>query len=134
MNVVDSSGWLEYFANGPNADFFAPALLKTEHLIVPAISIFEVFKRVLLQRDQTAALHAAGLMQQGQVVELDAALATTAAQLSVDLKIPMADSIILATARQYQATVWTQDADFEGMSGVRYKAKPSKAAKASSRH
>ncbi len=125
MNVVDSSGWLEYFGNGPNADFFAPALADESLLIVPSITIFEVFKRALLQRGQTAALQVTAMMQQGKVVELDAALATTAAQLSAELKLPMADSIILATARQYRATIWTQDADFEGLADVRFVRKTS---------
>ena len=120
MNLVDSSGWLEYFGNGPNADFFTPALAEESLLIVPSITIFEVFKRALLQRGQTAALQVTAMMQQGKVVELDAALATTAAQLSAELKLPMADSIILATARQYAATIWTQDADFEGLADVRF--------------
>jgi predicted nucleic acid-binding protein len=120
MNVVDSSGWLEYFGNGSNADFFAPPLADAGALIVPAISIFEVFKRVLVQRDEAAALQAAALMQQGRVIPLDEALALSAAKLSVDLKLPMADSIMLATARGFEAVLWTQDADFENLPGVRY--------------
>lgn len=120
MNVVDSSGWLEFFGDGPNADFFAVPLAEPQKLIVPALSVFEVFKRVLQQRDEAAALQAAALMQQGQVVVLDAALAIVAAKLSFDLKLPMADSVILATARQFKATLWTQDADFDGMPGVRF--------------
>lgn len=123
MNVVDSSGWLEYFADGPNADKFAPAIENTRELIVPALSIYEVFKRVLQQRDASAALRAVALMQQGREVVLDATLALSGAKLSVDLKLPMADSIILATARAYRATLWTQDADFEAMEGVKYFAK-----------
>ena len=126
MNVVDSSGWLEYFGNGDNASFFAQPLADAPNLIVPSISIFEVFKRVLVQRGETAALQATALMQQGRVVELEPALATSAAQLSVQLKLPMADSIILATARQFNATLWTQDADFEGQPGVRFVAKVGK--------
>jgi predicted nucleic acid-binding protein len=120
VNVVDSSGWLEYFGDGPNAAFFAGPLAKAEDLIVPAISIFEVFKRVLQQRDETSALQAAALMQQGRTVALDPALAMAAAKLSFELKLPMADSIILATARQFNAVLWTQDADFENLPGVRY--------------
>lgn len=120
MNVVDSSGWLEYFADGPNADKFAPAIQNTRELIVPTLSIYEVFKRVLQQRGGTAALRAVALMRQGRVVDLDATLALNAAKLSVDLKLPMADSVILATARSYRATLWTQDADFEAMQGVKY--------------
>ncbi|MFO8003915.1 type II toxin-antitoxin system VapC family toxin [Thioalkalivibrio sp.] len=120
MNVVDSSGWLEYFGDGPNAEAFAEPLAKPEELVVPAISIFEVFKRVLQQRDETAAIQAAALMQQGRVVALDGSLAMAAAKLSVDLVLPMADSIILTTAREFGAMLWTQDADFDGIEGVRY--------------
>jgi predicted nucleic acid-binding protein len=123
MNVVDSSGWLEYFANGTNASFFAPPIEDTKRLIVPALSVFEVFKRVLQQRDENAALQAAALMQQGHVVPLDAQLALAAAKLSVDLKLPLADSVILATARAHQATFWTQDADFASIPSVKYRAK-----------
>lgn len=124
MNVVDSSGWLEFFAGGPNAGHFAPALTDVAQLIVPAISVFEVFKRVLQQRGETAAIQAAALMQQGQVVDLDTSLAMAAAKLSADLRLPMADSIMLATARQHGATLWTQDADFLNLPGVRYFPKP----------
>ncbi len=120
MNVVDSSGWLEYFADGPNASFFAPAITQTDALIVPAISLYEVFKRVLQQRSEADALQAVAVMMQGHVVNLDSTLALSAAKLSVDLKLPMADSIILATARHYAATVWTQDADFKDLEGVQY--------------
>lgn len=120
MNVVDSSGWLEYFGDGPNAEAFAAPLAQPGELVVPAISVFEVFKRVLQQRDETAAIQAAALMQQGRVIALDGSLAMAAAKLSVDLALPMADSIILATAREFAATLWTQDADFEGIEGVRY--------------
>jgi predicted nucleic acid-binding protein len=123
VNVVDSSGWLEYFANGPNANFFAAPIEDTRHLIVPALSVFEVFKRVLQQRDENAALQAAALMQQGQIVPLDAKLALAAAKLSVDLKLPLADSVILATAHAHHATLWTQDADFASVPGVKYRAK-----------
>lgn len=121
MNVVDSSGWLEYFAAGRNADFFARPIEKTAELIVPTLSLFEVFKRVLQQRDEGGALRAAALMQQGRIVDLDAALALSAARLSVDTRLPMADSIMLATARTFGAILWTQEADFEGITGVQYR-------------
>jgi predicted nucleic acid-binding protein len=120
MNIVDSSGWLEYFGDGPNADFFAPAIESIDELIVPSVSLYEVFKRVLQQRGEDVALQAIVAMQQGQVVELDATLALQAAKISVSLKIPLADSIILATARAYNAVLWTEDADFEGFEGVQY--------------
>ena len=120
MNVVDSSGWLEYFADEANADFFAEAIENIAELLVPAISIYEVFKRVYQQRGEGDALQSVAMMEQGQVVELDRTLALSAAKISIDLKIPMADSIILATARSYKATLWTQDVDFKEMEGVQY--------------
>jgi predicted nucleic acid-binding protein len=117
MNVVDSSGWLEYFADGPHADFFAPAIENVTELIVPSISLYEVFKRILQQRSEGDALQAVAVMQQGLVVDLDGMLALNAAKLSVDLRLPMADSIILATARWYNAVLWTQDADLVRLKG-----------------
>ena len=123
MNVVDSSAWLEYFANGPNAGAFASAIQATEELVVPSITLLEVFKRVYRQRGEGPALQAVALMQQGAVVDLDAPLALTAARISADGKLALADSVVLATARRFDATLWTQDADFEGLPGVRYRAR-----------
>ena len=120
MNVVDSSGWLEFFADGPNADFFAPAIQDIKQLIVPTLSIFEVFKRILQQREEGEALQAIALMQQGTVVELTSMLALEAAKLSLEEKLPLADSIMLSTSRAYDATFWTQDSDFENISGIKY--------------
>lgn len=123
MNVVDSSGWLEYLVDGPNARYFAELLQKTRHLVVPTISVYEVFKR--MQRDQgvAAAYAAAGLMHRGKVVALNGPLAVDAACLSKRLALPMADSIILATANSRGATLWTQDKDFAAIEGVKYIAK-----------
>jgi predicted nucleic acid-binding protein len=120
VNVVDSSGWLEYFADGPNADFFAPAVETVDELVVPTVSLYEVFGRVLQQRGEGDALQAIALMQQGSVVELTSPIALDAARTSAELGLPMADSIILATARAHEATLWTQDSHFEGIEGVRY--------------
>lgn len=120
MNLVDSCGWLEYFADGANADFFAPAIEDAERLIVPSLCVFEVFKRIAQQRGEGDALRAAALMRQGRRVDLTDTLALGAARLSVELRLPMADSIILHTARQQHATLWTQDAHFEGLPGVNY--------------
>jgi toxin FitB len=120
MNVVDTSGWLEYFAESDNASFFAPAIEDTEHLIVPVICIYEVFKKVLQSQGQaTAEVQVADLIK-GNVVDLDASLAMSAAMLSAELKLPMADSIILAVAREHHATLWTQDEHFKGLPGVKY--------------
>lgn len=120
MNIVDSSGWLEYFADGPNADRFAAPLGNSDELLVPSITLYEVFKTVCRQRGEDAALQAVAMMQQGKVVELSSSIALLAAKLSLDVKTPMADSIILATARIHAAVLWTQDNDFEGLSDVRY--------------
>ena len=121
MNVVDSSAWLEYFANGPSASFFASAVEATGELIVPTITLYEVFKRVRQQRTADDALQAVALMQQGRVVELGSTLSLNAARLSIEHRLPMADSIILATAEAFEATLWTQDADFKGIPSVRYR-------------
>ena len=123
MNVVDSSAWLEYFADGPNARHFAAPIEKPKALLVPSITLFEVFKRVVQQRDEGVALQCVAVMQQGTVVDLDAALALEAAGTSLRHRLPLADSIVYATARRANATVWTQDADFEGLPGVRFFAK-----------
>ncbi|MGK7345370.1 MAG: type II toxin-antitoxin system VapC family toxin [Candidatus Nitrospinota bacterium M3_3B_026] len=120
MNLVDSCGWLEYFADGPLAEFFASALRETDELVVPSIVILEVFKRVLQQRGEAEALVAAAAMMRGRVAGLDGAVAMEAARLGVSLGLPLADSVILATARAHGATVWTSDSDFEGIEGVRY--------------
>ena len=121
MKLVDSCGWLEYLADGPNADFFAGALENQGNLLVPTICITEVFKRILQQRGEDAALHAAALMQQGNVVDLNSALAIEAARLGYKHSIPLADGIILATAYLHKAVIWTQDADFKGLKDVKYK-------------
>ena len=120
MNLVDSSGWLEFFADSPNASFFATPLKNLDELVVPTISIYEVFTSVLRQRDESAGLQAVALMTQGQVIDLTTNISMMAAKLSIEHNIPMADSIVLATARLYQATLWTQDADFKGLKGVKY--------------
>lgn len=128
MNVVDSSAWLEYFADGPNADTFAKPIEKPEGLLIPSITLLEVFKRVAQQRDEGAALQCVAVMQQGTVVELDAALALRAAAVGLRHKLPLADSIVYATAQANAAIVWTQDADFEGLPNVCFKAKQKKRA------
>jgi predicted nucleic acid-binding protein len=123
VNVVDSSAWLEYLADGPNADFFSKAIEDAAKLLVPSLSLYEVIKKILVQRDDAAALQAAAVMQQGAVIALDGPIAMAAAGLSILHRLPMADAIMLATARAHRATLWTQDADFEGIDGVQYRAK-----------
>ena len=123
MNVVDSSAWLEHFAGGPNAGFLAPAIEEPAELIVPSIVLLEVFKRFLQQRTESDALQAIAIIRQGKIVDLDDVLALSAAKIGVTHKLPLADSVILATARRFDATVWTQDGDFEGLPNVKYRAK-----------
>jgi predicted nucleic acid-binding protein len=123
MNVVDSSGWLEYFADGPNAAVFAKPIEATRSLLVPTLSLFEVFKRVTQQRSEDDALRAIAVMEQGKVVDLDRATALEAARLSIQHGIAMADSVMLATAHRHRATLWTQDSAFEGLEGARHFAK-----------
>jgi predicted nucleic acid-binding protein len=120
MNVVDSSGWIEYFTAGKNADFFEKPIRDVENLLVPAICIYEVFKRLLAERDEDSALLSVGIMLQGREVELNHQIAIEAAHLSREMKLSMADSILLATARLHNATLWTQDEHFKGIEGVKY--------------
>ncbi|MEO7368281.1 MAG: type II toxin-antitoxin system VapC family toxin [Gemmatimonadaceae bacterium] len=120
FNVVDSSAWLAWFADEPGAVSFGPAIEDTELLIVPTICLTEVFKVVARQRGEGDALQAIAIMQQGQVVALDGELALAAAVVGATHKLPLANSIVFATARQFDALVWTQDEDFEGLPGARY--------------
>ena len=115
-NVVDSSGWLEYLADTPRARLFAPAVESPEALVVPVLSIYEVYKKVRRERSEREALEVASLMQSGTVIDIDAGLCLDAAELD----LPLADSLIYATARRHHATLWTQDEDFKGLEGVKY--------------
>jgi toxin FitB len=120
MNLVDTSGWLEYFADSPQAPPFAAAIEDTEHLLVPAIVVYEVFKKVMLAFDENRALLALGQLKLGRVVDVDEAIAIYGAKLSLEKRLPMADALIYATALLHDATVFTQDAHFEGLTQVRY--------------
>ena len=120
MNVVDSSGWLEYFAEGPNAKHFATVVRVPQELVVPTVTLYEVFKVVLREADENAALQAAAAMQKGAVADLTSTLALAAGKLSLQHALPMADAIILATAHAHGATLWTQDIHFKAIAGVKY--------------
>ncbi|PCJ22335.1 MAG: VapC toxin family PIN domain ribonuclease [SAR86 cluster bacterium] len=120
MNVVDSSAWLSYFAGDKNATKFAKGIENLDSLLVPSITITEVFKHVLRHRDEEAALIVIAHMKQGQVIALSSELAIDAAGFGITHKLPLADSIIFATARKYDATIWTQDKDFKGLENVKY--------------
>ena len=120
LNIVDSSGWVEYFENSVNADFFAPGIQKTETLIVPTICLYEVFKRITIARGEDEALRAIGFMSLGMAADLNQAISISAAQISIENKLSMADSIILATALAHNATLLTQDEHFKAIPGVQY--------------
>jgi len=120
MHIVDTSGWLEYFADSPQARHFAAAVEDTEHLLVPAVIVYEVFRKVALAFDENRALQAVGQLKQGRVVNVDEAIAIYAGKLSLEKKLPMADALIYATAVLHGATVYTQDAHFVGLAQVRY--------------
>ena len=118
LTVVDSSGWIEFFTDGPQANDFAPAIEAPPQLIVPSLSLLEVFKWVLREHGESAAIQATALMQRGQVVELNTQLALEAAQLGLAHHLPMADSVILATARRHKARLLTLDSDFAELRDV----------------
>ena len=120
MNIVDSSGWLAYFADEPNAKHFLTPLNDTDSLVVPTVTIYEVFKVILRESSENEALQAVVAMQKGRVVDLTASMAIAASRISLEHKIPMADSIILATAKKFEATIWTQDSDFKNIDDVKY--------------
>jgi toxin FitB len=120
MNIVDSSGWLAYFADEPNAKYFQPPLADSELLVVPTITIYEVFKVILREVNENEALQAVVAMQKGKVVDLSPPLALAASRLSLEHQLPLADSIILATAQEFKAVLWTQDSDFKDISQVKY--------------
>jgi len=120
MNLVDSSGWLEYLADGKNADSFLAPLTDVVNLIVPTICIYEVFKVVFREKGENEALQTVALMKQGNVIDLSFEISVQAAKFSVEEKIPMADSIIYTTARINKAIIWTQDDDFINLPGVKY--------------
>ena len=120
MNLVDSCGWIEYFANGKNASFFEPIILETQNLIVSTLCLYEVYKKIYLERGDELAATVCAQMQQGHVVDATSQIALYAAELSIKNKLPMADSIVLATGYVHSATIWTQDVHFSELSGVKY--------------
>jgi predicted nucleic acid-binding protein len=120
MNIIDSSGWLEYFSDGPNAKHYLLPLDDPSSLIVPVITIYEVFKVVLRESNENEALQAVAAMQKGKLIDITAHIAMNASKLSLKYNLPMADSIILSTAREYKCTIWTQDIDFLNIEGIKY--------------
>ncbi|MGB0993111.1 MAG: type II toxin-antitoxin system VapC family toxin [Akkermansiaceae bacterium] len=124
--VVDSSGWIEYFVDGPNADHFASAIEKTEDLIVPSIILTEVYRWMLRNSSESEALTVLAVMKQAKVTDLDAFHAVASAELSHKHKLPLAAGIIYTTARQCGADLITQDADLEKLEGVTYITHPNR--------
>ena len=120
MNVADSSAWIEFLIDGPNAGHFAPILNDRAALIVPTITVYEIYRWMERERSVDHADAAVAVMTESLIVDLDIDLAIDAADLAAEHRLAMADSIILATAQRYEATLWTQDADFEGLLNVRY--------------
>ena len=120
MNIVDSSGWLEYFSGGPNSDQFAQPLQDPASLIVPVITIYESFKVVLRESSENEALQVVAAMQKGTIIDLTTSIAMNASRLSLQYRLPMADSIILSTAQSYECIIWTQDSDFENLPDVKF--------------
>lgn len=126
MNVVDSSGWIEYFTDAAGASFFAPAIEDIKTLVVPTIVLNEVLRKTLRDSGDDGARTVLMALRQGRLVPLDEEIAESAARIGLALRLPLADAIVLATARREKATLWTRDADFEGMQGVRYRRKTSR--------
>ena len=120
MNVVDSSAWIEYFAGGARTEALAPVIEDVQRLVVPTVCLLEVFKFTLRERGEQEALQVIASMKQARIVPLDECLALEAARLGVQHRLPLADSVILATARAHDAVVWTLDSHFAGVEGVRY--------------
>ena len=120
MNVVDSSCWLEFFSGSNVGEEVAPVVENLDKLIVPSITIYEVFKKLLHDLDEDRALFAIAHMKQGEVVDLDADLAIVSARIGKELGLPLADSIIYAVSRRRRAILWTQDRHFESLEGVKY--------------
>jgi predicted nucleic acid-binding protein len=123
VNLVDSSGWLAYFAGESNAGFFAAAIEDDEALLVPSVCLYEVFKVVLRERGEDAAFAAVAAMERGEVIDLDSELAMEAAAVGLEENLAFADSVIYAVAKRREATLWTQDVHFRGKPGVKFKAK-----------
>lgn len=123
MNVVDSSGWIEYLSGGPDAPFFRGPIEDTQAPLVPALSLFAVHRHLLRHAGRDEALQMVAALRQGRIIDLDDRVSLDAAELSVATRLALTDSIMLATARAHGAMLWTQDADFEGLEDVQFKRK-----------
>ncbi len=124
MNAVDSCGWLEFLADGPNAAFFEPALTDEDHPVVPAITLFEVARVLIRQRGPAAAETALGFMVRGRVLAPNLAGSLRAARSAVQHQLAMADALIWQAATDHGAVLWTQDAGLAAVPGVRHQRRP----------
>lgn len=120
MNLVDTCGWLEFIADSVNASNYEKAILNIEELLVPTIVIYEVFKKILNDYDEDKAITITAHMRLGKVVDFDETIAINAAKISSEKKLPMADSIIYATAERHGAVLFTQDEHFSNLKNVKY--------------
>ena len=120
LHIIDTCGWLEYIAETSNAKNFEKAILDTNNLIVPAIVIYEVFKKICLDYNEDTALEVIAELKQGRVIEINETISIYAAKLSIEKKLPMADALIYATGLLFKATIYTQDNHFENLPGVKY--------------
>jgi predicted nucleic acid-binding protein len=120
MTIIDTSGWLEYFTGGPNSDFFSTAIKKDPNIIIPTIILYELWKKISREKGEDKAIELVAQLKRYEIVPLDESLSISAAKISNEYKIPMADSIIYATLMKYNATLWTQDSDFKDFENVKY--------------
>jgi predicted nucleic acid-binding protein len=124
VNIVDTSGWLEYFADSPQAKHFAAVIEDIEQLMFHSIVLYEVFNKIALAFDENNAFQVVAHLKQGKVMVVDDAVALYAGKVSIEKKLPMADALIYATAILHHATAYTQDTHFEGLMNVKYFATP----------
>lgn len=120
MNIVDSSIWLEYFAGSSVGDKVSDIIEDIDTLLVPSITLYEVFKKIQSELDEDKALLAIAHMKQGAIIDLDSDLAIYSAIVGKEYKLAMADSIIYATSKKHNAILWTQDKHFKDLPNVRY--------------
>ena len=119
MWVIDSSGWIEYFTDGPKADAYARYVEAREPILTPTVVVYEVYKKIKRERGEDLALLCLSRLNKTELVGLDQPIALLAADLSLELSLPMADAFVLATARRRSAQLLTSDTDFRGIAGVK---------------
>ena len=124
MNLVDSSGWIEYLQDTPRADLFASAIEDRNHLLVPTIALFEVHRVLSRSLPTDLVNRCLDVMRLGRVLDLTDGRAVAASRIAAQHKLAMADAAMYSMALEFGASFWTQDVDYQGLHGVRYQAKP----------